>query len=285
VSVSNSRSPRAQGLHRLGTEQDLPEYLDSIWGRREFIVSVPLADLRARHMNTVLGNVWQVLNPLLLMGIYFLIFGVILKTSRGLENYLTFLAIGVFMWQYTQRSAVQGAKAIVTNEGVIRSIWFPRIILPIATVIEEAVAFLPALFVMLLIAVLTGAYPTYTWVALLAVLAVQSVLNLGLAFVTSRATHLFRDVENMLPFLFRVAFYLSGILYSVEARVQNPLFKKLFLLNPMYCLVTLARGAVFGAPAVLLDWRLWASSGAWALGLFVAGFAWFKAGESTYGRG
>jgi teichoic acid transport system permease protein len=285
VSVSNSRSPRAQGLHRLGTEQDLPEYLDSIWGRREFMVSVPLADLRARHMNTVLGNVWQVLNPLLLMGIYFLIFGVILKTSRGLENYLTFLAIGVFMWQYTQRSAVQGAKAIVTNEGVIRSIWFPRIILPIATVIEEAVAFLPALVVMLFIAVLTGAYPTYTWLALVAVLAVQSVLNLGLAFVTSRATHLFRDVENMLPFLFRVAFYLSGILYSVEGRIHNPFYKKLFLLNPMYCLVTLARGAIFGLSSVLLDWRLWASCSAWAVVLFVAGFAWFKAGESTYGRG
>lgn len=273
--------PREEGLIRLGTNQPLRAYFRSVWERREYMLSVPVSDFRAENLDTVLGNVWHVLNPLLQVGVYFLVFGVILKTDRGLDNFLTFLAVGVFTYHFTQRSMTKGARAIVSNDGLIRSIAFPRVILPVAAVLGEGLAYLPALAVMFVVAVATGVTPNALWAAILLVILVQVLLNLGLAFIAARATAMFRDFENMLPFILRIVFYLSGILYSVENRVTDPQLRRLFDLNPVYAITTLARDAVFGelGPGVL-----WASASAWAVVLFVAGFFFFKGGEKTYGR-
>lgn len=80
-------------------------------------LSVPLGELRAQHMNTVLGNVWYLLKPVLQVGVYFLVFGLLLKTSRGIDNLICFLAIGVFSYGYMQKSITGCAASIVTNEG------------------------------------------------------------------------------------------------------------------------------------------------------------------------
>ena len=270
-----------EALVRLGTNQPLEDYFLSVWARREYMLSVPVADFRAQNLDTVLGNFWHVVNPLLQVGVYFLVFGVILKTDRGLDNFLTFLAVGVFTYHFTQRSTTKGARAIVSNDGLIRSIAFPRVILPVAAVLGEGLAYLPAMVVMLLVAVATGVWPNPFWGMLLAVLFLQVLLNFGLAFIAARATAMFRDFEQVLPFIFRIVFYLSGVLYSVEDRVSNPQVRRLFNLNPVYAITTLARDAVFGelGPGVL-----WASASGWAVVLFVAGFFFFKEGEKDYGR-
>ncbi len=266
---------------RLGTNQPLSDYLRSVWGRREYVLSVPVSDFRAQNLDTVLGSVWHVLNPLMQVGVYYLVFGIILKTDRGLDNFLTFLAVGVFTYHFTQRSTTKGAKAIVSNEGLIRSIGFPRVILPIATVLGEGLAYLPAVAVMFLVALATGVNPSPFWMLLLLVMLVQVMLNFGLAFVTARLNAMFRDFENMLPFMLRIVFYMSGILYAVENKIDSPRLRALFDFNPIYAVTSLARHAVFGegAPAIL-----WVSATAWATVLFVAGFFFFKAGEKTYGR-
>jgi len=245
------------------------------------MISVPVADFRAQNLDTVLGSLWHVVNPLLQVGVYFLVFGMILRTDRGLDNFLTFLAVGIFTFQFTQRSATKGAKAIVSNEGLIRSIGFPRVILPISSVMAEGLAHLPAVAVMLVVAVATGVWPSVFWVLIVVVLAVQVMFNLGLAFIAARVTTMFRDFENMLPFMFRILFYLSGILYSVQDRVSNPTLRRIFYLNPAFALASLARSAVFGE---LGQPVLWVSAAGWAALLLVGGFFFFKAGEDSYGR-
>lgn len=269
------------GLSRLGVRPSLSTYFREIWRRREFAWDVPIGELRSQHMDTVLGNLWHLLNPLLLLTVYFLIFGVVLQASRGVDNFLAFLAIGVFLFHYTQRTVVTGAKSIVRNEGLIRSITFPRALLPLSSTVEQTLAFAPPCIVMILFAVVTGERITMQWLFLAPILAGLMLLNLGGAFIAARITNAFRDFENVLPFVFRILFYASGILYSVQDRVSDQRWLIAFAANPVYAYITLARGAVMGLP---VGPEVVVSAAAWTLVLAVGGFVYFRAGEQEYGR-
>lgn len=280
MAAPGAESEAQTELTRLDRTPSAREYLRELWSRREFALVVPVGSLRAKNMDTVLGNLWHLLNPLLMMGVYFLLFGVILDVSRGVDNFLTFLGIGVFVFHYTQRSVISGATSIVSNEGLIRSIRFPRAVLPISSVIEQTLAFLPAVIVMVAVALATGERPGWTWFLLVPVFAIQASFNLGAAFFAARITDMFRDFANLLPFIFRMLFYLSGALYPVQRFIREPLHQRLFELNPMFEFLTLARGAIFGSPTTM---KLWFYALAWALVVLVGGFMFFRAAEQRYG--
>lgn len=265
----------------MGRKRPLGQYLREVWRRRDFATALPVAELRAQNMDTVLGNLWHVMNPLLLVGVYFLVFGVALPVDRGVDNFLAFLAVGVFSYHYSQKTMMAGAKCIAANEGLLRSFQFPRTLLPVSTVVGQSLAFLPAVVIMLLMAVATGEPPRLAWTLLVVVFALQALFNVGGTFVLARLADRFRDVQNVLPFAFRLVFYLSGVLYLAEEFVPGPLLPVLNA-NPFYVFVTLARAPVLGDHTTPV---LWLSAVAWALGLFVLGFWYFRAAEHRYGRG
>lgn len=271
------------GLIDVRAKQPLTQYLRDVWDRREYVMRVPADELRAKNFDTVLGNLWHLLNPLLLIGVYYLVFGLILGTDRGVDNFIGFLAVGVLTYQFTQKCAIQGAKAITSNEDLIRSLRFPRVILPLSIVLGETLAFIPALLVMFAVAAVTGEPITPLWLLVpLLLVPLQFLFNLGIAFFTARAGDIFRDIENLLPFIFRIGFYMSGILFSVETMVENPTYRTVFAFNPAYCFVSLARTLVIGDPfnpALLLSAVVWTGL------VLVAGFILFRAAELTYGRG
>jgi teichoic acid transport system permease protein len=241
-----------------------------------------MADLRAAHMNTLLGNLWHVVNPLLLIGVYFVIFGVLLQTDRGVDNYIAYLAIGVFSFRFTQNSIQQGAGSIVGNSGLIRSMYFPRAILPIAEVVEQVLLLVPSVAVVLLIAILSGQPPLWTWLLLPFIFAVQTLFNLGGAFIAARVSDAFHDFRNVLPYFFRILFYGSAVLFSVDRFVTDPALLKVFYANPIYAYITLARYAILSEP---LPWQVVVSALIWAVVLLVVGLLYFRAGEPRYGRG
>jgi teichoic acid transport system permease protein len=285
VTATELASDRADldGLIDVRAKQPVGRYLADVWDRREYIMRVPVDDLRAKNFDTVLGNLWHLLNPLLLIGVYFLVFGVILSIDRGVDNFIAFLAVGILTYQFTQKATTQGAKSIVGNEGLIRSLQFPRAILPMSSILGELLAHGPALVVMFAVVAATGESITPLWLLVpLLLVPLQCLFNLGLAFFTARATDAFRDVENVLPFVFRIAFYMSGILYSVEATVQDATYRLLFALNPIYCFASLARVLVMGDP---FNPTLLISAVIWTALLLTIGFIVFRAGELSYGRG
>lgn len=271
------------GLVRLGGKESVRSYLRELWGRRQYATVVPLGDLRAQNMDTVLGNVWHLLNPLFLIGVYYLLFEVILDISRGgVENFITFLTVGIIGFHWTQKTVIAGAGAVVGNEGLIRSIRFPRAILPISTVVGQTLAFLPGVGVMVLVALATGEPPRLTWFYLIPIFVLQAVFNLGACFVAARMTDMFRDFQNVLPYVFRLLFYMSGVLYPVGAFIDDGLLQRLFNANPMYAFISLVRGPILGSP--MYD-GMWLSAVSWTVGLLIAGFLFFRAGEGGYGRG
>jgi len=272
---------RAAGLTDLNQPTALGTYLRDLWSRREFAVAVPLGAVKARNTEMLLGSVWQILNPLFLVGVYYLLFGLILKVDRGLPNFLGFLAVGVFFFHFTQRAVMAATTSIVKNEGLVRSIRFPRAIMPLATVVEEALVFLPAVGVVFLVAVFTGEPVRATWLVLPAILGLQLLFNVGAGLLAARIAHGFRDFSNLLPYLFRLLFYMSGALYPVSRFIDDPAQLRLFDINPMYAFLTLARGPILGSPMPL---ELWLSVLAWTTFALVVGLWAFRRAEGDYGR-
>ena len=268
------------GLVPAGQPLPLRSYLRELWRRRDFLIRVPLEDLRAQNAHTLLGGIWLLLNPVLQVGVYFLVFGVIMPIDRGVDQYLVFLTIGVFVFFYSQRIISEAARSVVVNLGLIRTLRFPRATLPISTTVGQAMAFVPALTVMATVASAYGNWPHYRWLLIPVLLALQTSFSLGAGFVAARYNHTYRDLENLLPFVFRLAFYVSGVLYSVDHYIDSAIGRAAFLANPFYCFVTVWRGVLTGTTAA---GEVWAATSAWATITLVVGFALFRSRETTYG--
>lgn len=273
----------AEPLARLGTRPRPLEYLRAIWERRQLAIAIPQAEMQSQHRNTVLGNVWHLLDPIFLVGIYYVVFGLLLDVSRGVDNLVGFLAIGVFIWHFTTKSVRQGAKSITSNEGLVRSISFPRAILPLAAVSAEFMAFLYALIAMFAAVLLTGEVPAWTWLLIGPIVLVQMVFNLGLALFFARVADHFRDVLQVLPYSLRVMGYVSGVLFPIEQRLDElPRLRAAMEFNPAYVFMKTARGAVLDD--VLPTAMEWAVMCGWAAGLLLVGFLFFLGREHEYGR-
>lgn len=225
------------------------EYLQELWRRREFALALGLGNLKARNASTSLGLLWWVLNPLLLGGVYFLIFGILFGDRRP-DDFLTYLLAGMFAFHFTSQSMTGGANSIIQNSKLLANLRFPRLVLPISTLIEALVGFVVAIGVFFVIGAATGqAFPTFRVVYLPAIIGVHVVFNLGLAAITARLAVPFRDINNLLPYLIRVWLYLTPIIWPLEFLGRlDAWIVTLVRVNPMFDIVGLYRSALLGSP-------------------------------------
>jgi len=274
----------APALARLGVRPRLRDYLRSLWDRREFALAIPRAELQAQHRHTALGGLWHLLDPLISVGIWWLLFGVILNVTRGLDNVVGFLAIGVFVFHFTQKSVRQGARAIVSNEGLLRSISFPRAILPISVVLAEFLSLGYALSAMFAVVLLTGEEPSWTWLLLAPMVFFQFLFNTGLAMAVARLGDHFRDIAQMASYGVRVWGMLSGVFYPVANRLGNrPELLAIMEFNPGYLFMELPRRAILNNAAPTA--QEWVTLMVWSVAMLVFGFIFFVRRENQYGRG
>jgi teichoic acid transport system permease protein len=272
-----------RGLSNVDAQPPTSTYLREIWNRREFAFEVPRQEVLARHMGTALGNFWHVLNPLLLMVVFWFTFAVVLHVNRGIPHYLTFLAVGIFTFGFTQRSVMSAAASISGNEGLLRSIYFPRAILPLSAVTAQSLTYFVDIIVMLGVAILNGVGLRWTLIFLPVVVAVQIVFNIGAGLVVAPINESYRDFRNALPYIFRLLMYVSGTMYSVTDRfATNPKVLLIFTLNPMYSFLEITRGVVMGTSTTA---AMYLSVTGWTLGLLLGGFVLFRSREHMYGRG
>ena len=276
------------GLIRLGEQPSLVGYLKDVWRRRTFASENARGELRAQHMDTALGNAWHLLNPVLLIAVYYLVFDVILNATRGVENFIVYLTVGVLAYHWAQKAVTAGASTIVSNEGLIRSLSFPRALLPLSTAVQHTYAFIPSLAVMLVVALTFGERPGWSLVLIVPAFVLQVLFITGATLLAARAADAFRDTLNLLPFLFRLVFYGSGILYAVDDRFHDafayPIVTFIFIVNPFYALVSVWRSAVMSSQPIASLGLLWVSASIWSVTILIVGFVVFRAGEAGYGR-
>ncbi len=290
MSVATPGPP--SGLKPMSVTPPLREYIARLWQRREFAMSMAAGEFHAKNAAMSLGGWWHLLNPLLQLGIYWLIFGVLLGVDRGVVNFIGFLAAGIFIFQYSQRSITGGASSISKNLSLIRSLQFPRALLPISAVLREALTLRVALLVAATILLLTREWLTVAWLAVIPVLVLQSMFNLGGALIAARLADKVRDIENVLPFVFRLLFYASGVLFLADRYIPDladpaleQTFRTLFIINPLYSFLSLVRHYTLLTISQDHVDLMWLSAVVWSVGLLIIGLVFFRAGEATYGRG
>ena len=260
----------------------LAPYLQELRSRGSYLWYVSSNELRSRQVTSVLGNLWHLLNPALSIAVYYVIFGLLLKTTRGVDNFILFLTVGLFLFQYTQKATIDGAKSVVNNASLIKAIRFPRALLPITSTVTETLASLSTFVVAYAIALITGEPVTWRWLMLPGVIALMFVFNLGAAMIAARLTTHFHDTTQILPFVFRLLLYASGVIFSVDAYTEdNPAVRALFVLNPMYCFISLGRWCLMAGN---LEVSLLLSATIWAAAILIVGFFWFRAAEERYAR-
>ena len=208
-------------------------YLRSLWRRRAFISEFARSELREQNYGSIFGQLWLVLNPLLLSGVYFLLIYVIGGTSDEIR--FGHLTATLFLFYLIANSLTGGVKAITSGQRLILNTSFPRVMLPISAVVVAIFKFLPTLAVSLSIHAILG-FP-YSWQMLWAfpVLALAILMGLGMAILISCINVYFRDISSMLPYLTRSLLYLSPILY--EASSISSSIKQFQIANPIFYLL------------------------------------------------
>jgi teichoic acid transport system permease protein len=272
------------GLRRVGARLPLRDYLVELWRRREFAVTVPMGELKAQNQDTALGQVWHLLNPLMLIGVYYFVFGIVLgvDSRRGVDNYLPFLIVGVITFNYTRSAVQSGARMIVKNRRLVQSINFPRAILPVSSIVSESVTHLYAIPVMLVLLVATGESPRWSWLLLVPIVALHALFNLGLSMLVARFAFHYRDVQNLMPYLLRLWFYMSGVLYPITPElIGSDAIRFVLQLNPIWSIIEVSRDALLDGQVV---GRVWALAVGWTAVVLVFGFAYFRRAENEYGR-
>lgn len=273
------------GLSSSTARQPVADYVREIWRRRDFASALAAGKKSAQYRDTILGRLWQVLGPILNAIVYYFIFGVLLQTSKGVDNFPAFLIVGVFTFTFTQRVVTGGTRAIASNRNLIRAIHFPRAVLPLAVIIQEFGQQVVSLGILAIIVLLTGEPLTWMWLLVVPITILQTMFNAGLCMLVARWTAASRDVTQLIPFVIQTWRYLSGVMFSIPVFTADlePWVETVLYLNPLTEYIELMRHALLtGYPAPP---ELWAFATGWAVLTLVVGFAVFYRAEESYSRG
>ena len=250
---------------------NLRQYFIDIRNRKEFVLELSRAERAEEHLDTVFGQLWSVLSPLLSAGVYYLFIFVVQGGHQGTEFFLHLVA-GIFIFELVSTAGTRGAASIVRAGALINNTSFPRVLLPLTDILTAFRVFLPAMFIYAIFHFALSA-PVYL-ASLQAILALVLLVMFasGLAMFASTAQVYFRDTQALMPFILRLTMFLSPVLYFPEQ--AKALFdgRLLTIFNPLFCMIQIFSGSIVRGDT--FDGWTWLMAVLWALLSFVGGF-WF----------
>lgn len=272
------------GFSRVGRRAGLWTYLKQVWDFRHFIIFDSKSRIAGESSDDSLGRAWMVLNPILQGAAYFLVFGIMLGTSRGIENFIAYLIIGVFMYRFTATTIVAGSKAISGNRSLVTAFNFPRMTLPIAINVRELMRNMTTYVTMFaLVLIIPPLEPiTWKWLLFIPIVALQFLFNLGLSLVLARIVADWNDFTHIIAFGTRIWLYLSAVFYSTDRFADMPLILTLMNANPLFNVLDMSRDVLLYD--TMPEPMRWMILGGWTLGLLIVGTLMFWQGEEKYGR-
>lgn len=219
--------PTAGGVPPIGP------YVGQLLERRPLIWHLARSGLKADHYNTFLGQVWIILDPLLLAGVYYLVRVVLRPAGTGDERFdlIAHLIVGVFVFQFISQALNKGSRALLSNKAVILNSSFPRGVFAVVAVVDGVLEFLPRLAVYLVLHVIFGQPVTGALVFLPLILGLMVVLTFGLVLIFSPLAVRYQDTKRFLPYFTRLWLFASPVLWTVAEMPKNVSFLKA---NPLF---------------------------------------------------
>lgn len=268
------------GPHRAGLPK-LGSYFRELWHRRTFAAEKSKAEMRSANSMTVFGQLWLVLNPLLLAGVYFVLVTIIRRGSEDPAERFTHLTCGLFAFTYFQACCSTGAKSVTGSGKLLLNTAFPRLLIPLSAVRTAFFRFLPTVPVYLAFHLIFGREWSPVMLLSIVFLGMITVFGMGLSALFATLQVYFRDTSSFLPYFLRLWLYLSPILwYPADLAGMSPVLQTIAKLNPMYSMVggytdLLHMGTIPPLPM----WLVGAGS---ALVAAVVGFTYFMSREREF---
>jgi teichoic acid transport system permease protein len=254
----------------------LGQYLRSLWSRRHFIAEFSRSELREQNYGSVFGQLWLVLNPLLLSGVYFLLIYII--GGEGDANRYVHLTSSLFFFYLIANSLTGGVKSITSGQRLIMNTAFPRIMLPISASVIAIFKFIPTLIVFFAIRTIVGAPFSWQMLWAIPIFLLGVFMGLGMAIAISCTNVYFRDIASLLPYITRSLIYLSPILYEASALSEK--MRTLEIANPIFYLLDAWSQVMVYAQAPTASSLL--ISLAWASAIFFVGTYFFLSRERDF---
>lgn len=241
---------------RPGPVMTLRQTVADIISRRRLIQYLVRADLKKHGSDTLLGNIWWILDPLLTMVVYVVLVMVITKSSK--EAYPLFIFCAILPWKWFSSTIGDAATCIIGRERVIKQVHFPKIVLPLAACVGGVVSFAFGLIPLLVMLVLLFPSHLSAWViGIPVVAAVQFLFTLGVAILLSSITVFYRDIGLLMTHMLRLWFYLSPALYGADQieslASKHPELMTIYNMNPFASIFESYRNLIYYGQAPTWD--------------------------------
>jgi len=255
-----------------------PLNVKQLWQYRELLYFLSWRDIKVRYKQTALGAAWAVIQPFMTMVVFSLFFGKLAKMPSDGIPYPLFAYAALVPWTFFSNGLAQSSNSLVQNANILKKVYFPRLIIPIATVVSGTVDFLVAFAVLLLMMLYYGTLPTANiiWMPFLVLLEIVTALGVGLWLSAMNVQ--FRDVRYVVPFLTQFWLFATPIAYP-SSLLPEP-WRMVYALNPMVGVVEGFRWAMLGTetapgPMVMLSALV-------SLFLMATGILYFRRMERTF---
>jgi lipopolysaccharide transport system permease protein len=221
-----------------------PFNVKQLWQYRELLYFLSWRDIKVRYKQTALGAAWAIIQPFMTMVVFSLFFGKLAKMPSDGIPYPLFAYAALVPWTFFANALAQSSNSLVQNANILKKVYFPRLIIPIATVVSGAVDFLVAFGVLLLMMLYYGTLPTanIVWMPFLVLLEIVTALGVGLWF--SALNVQFRDVRYVVPFLTQVWLFATPIAYPSTLLPEH--WRMVYALNPMVGVIEGFRWGMLG---------------------------------------
>ncbi len=236
--------------------------------RRRLLVlawTLAVTDFKLKFFGSVLGYLWQLMRPLLLFGVLYLVFSQVLDVTAGVPDYPVALLLGIVLFQFFTEATAASVRAVIYRENLIRKVEFPRLAIPLSTVLTSSFNLALNLIPVVVFLFIAGGTPRWTWLELPFILLLLVTFAFGLAMLLSALFVRFRDVEPIWDVVLQALFYATPILYSIQVVIDKAGIgvARLMMLSPLATVIQQARhalvspaylstGQIYGNPAGLL---------------------------------
>lgn len=271
------------GLYVLKSRPSLKSYVSEVFAFRNFVLAYARSRAFADGRDTFLGKFWLILDPLMQVSIYLVVFGLILNASRGMDNYVGFLALGVVFFRFLSKGLNSGSLVIQKTRGLISTFNFPSACIPLSIALRDILDSIGPAILATIVAVLLqldGVGAPRSLVILPIVWMLLHVFTSGLTLITARLTAFIPDFRSLINLAVRGLFFVSGVFFTMERFPEESGLRRVVELNPFFRYLDAVRACVLdGSFLTAGAWMFLTTS---SLLTFLVGFVFFWHGEPKY---
>lgn len=252
--------------------------ISELWKYRELLYFFTWRDIKIRYKQTSIGITWAILQPLVTMIVFTIFFGRLAGIESDGVPYPIFVFTGLLFWQFFSTALTDTSNCLVTNQSIITKVYFPRLILPISSVLTKLVDFGISAFILMIMMFFYGYVPQIESIIVIPiVLGISFMVSVGLGLILASINVKYRDVRHALPFFIQILLFLTPVIYPAGIAGK---YSWLLALNPMTGAIQNARASLLGTTPI--NWLLILISLIASLSLLAIGIYVFKKVERYF---